>query len=400
MMITKDSIKVLHVIVSLKRGGGAEEMLYRLVKDNNKNCHVIVALTSAEGYSDELLADGFEVHSLGINKTPLSILRLISLVNIIKKCEPDIVQTWMYYSDVLGGICARIAGVRNIVWGIHHSTMDDDGSSWTSKVFRRFSALLSRFIPKQIISCSSVGASTHINCGYRKEKMRVVHNGYDLTHFAGLGDFDRIDHRVAILSKYLNRELNTHSVDIGSKEVFVMGMVARFDPQKDHENLLSSLQILLERKKEENWICFLFGSGVSKENDRLNDLIVEKNLLGRVFLCGKTSEIAQVVKAFDLSLLSSRFGEAFPNVLNESMASEVPVVSTNVGDSSKIVAQYGWVVETKNPIAFSDAIVMAKNEMTETPDLWAERKRSCRKHIENNFSIARMSEEYEKVWRM
>jgi hypothetical protein len=34
------------------------------------------------------------------------------LVKLIRKINPDIIQTWMYHSDFIGGLAAKIAGTK------------------------------------------------------------------------------------------------------------------------------------------------------------------------------------------------------------------------------------------------------------------------------------------------
>ena len=40
------------------------------------------------------------------------------LFRYIKTVSPDIVHSWMYHADLLGGIIAKIANVPKIIWGV------------------------------------------------------------------------------------------------------------------------------------------------------------------------------------------------------------------------------------------------------------------------------------------
>ena len=61
---------------------------------------------------------GIEVVALDINSSFRLLRGFISLVRLIRRQGPDIVQTWMYHADLIGGLAARLAGCHKVIWGI------------------------------------------------------------------------------------------------------------------------------------------------------------------------------------------------------------------------------------------------------------------------------------------
>ncbi len=109
-------MKILHIISGLKRGG-AETQLFRICKFDQDNDHIVVSLSNKEGYGDILEKINVSVYTLNFSRGRISISGLIKLYRIIKQIKPDVVQTWMNHADFIGGIIARIAGIKNIFLG-------------------------------------------------------------------------------------------------------------------------------------------------------------------------------------------------------------------------------------------------------------------------------------------
>jgi glycosyltransferase involved in cell wall biosynthesis len=115
-----------------------------------------------------------------------------------------------------------------------------------------------------------------------------------------------------------------------------------------------------------------------------------------VLLAGPQSDIAGIMNALDLHILSSS-GEAFGNVTVEAMACGVPAVVTSVGAGEQIVGPTGWVAPPVNVEALAHAIeaALAEHEM---PQVWMQRQGACRSRIVEKFSLERMAEAYRSVW--
>jgi glycosyltransferase involved in cell wall biosynthesis len=102
-------------------------------------------------------------------------------------------------------------------------------------------------------------------------------------------------------------------------------------------------------------------------------------------------DIPKVMNGIDILVLSSA-SEAFPNVVCEAMASGTPCVVTDVGDSAIIVDKTGWVVPPQNPVLLADAIHKAIAD-------YRGNKTIARKRIVDNYSIDKMVEAYQDLWK-
>jgi len=216
--------------------------------------------------------------------------------------------------------------------------------------------------------------------GYDSKKIAVIPNGYDTNQI-------QPDEKAGMLLR--------KSWGIEPNQV-LLGMVGRWDPQKDHANLIAALS-QLDSRKVQDWRCVLVGPDMTNANAALVALLDQRNLHDRFLLLGPSSDIPAVMNAFDLHVLSSAYGEAFPNVVAEAMACGTPCVVTDVGDAGLIVGPTGWVVPHSDSCALAGAVQEAIVEMTNTAK-WEKRKAVCRLRICEKFSLERMLISYRKVW--
>ena len=79
------------------------------------------------------------------------------------------------------------------------------------------------------------------------------------------------------------------------------------------------------------------------------------------------------------------------------MASGTPCVVTDVGDSSLIVGDTGWVTKTNNSNELANKIIKAI-KISKTKK-WNYLCLKARKRIVNNFSIKKMLNNYNKIWK-
>ena len=102
------------------------------------------------------------------------------------------------------------------------------------------------------------------------------------------------------------------------------------------------------------------------------------------------------MNALDLHILSSSYGEGFPNVIAEAMACRTPCITTDVGDSAYVTGKTGWIVPSKNSVKLAKAIEKAIDELGTFQ--WNKRCYEARLRIKEKFSIYKMLKSYNKVW--
>ena len=80
-----------------------------------------------------------------------------------------------------------------------------------------------------------------------KKKLFLIPNGYDISALKPIKGF----------KSYLRKKFKI------KKKIPILGNVARYDPMKDHRNLVNALSRV--KKKNINFFCILAGSNIEKK---------------------------------------------------------------------------------------------------------------------------------------
>lgn len=369
---------ILHVITGLE-DGSAEAVLYRLITNDNQFKHTVISLIGPGKYGHLLENKGFKLYYLNMGRGKITLSGIAFLWRFLRTNKFDIIQTWMYHADLIGGVLGRLAGHNQVYWSIHNSTLVWGQTHWKTLVVTKICALLSYFIPRKIISCAQGAIYANVRQGFSSSKFHLIPNGYDLSMFK---------------PNVLNGDTLREKWGI-KKKTFLIGIVARFDAQKDILNLIRAVGTI--RKSDLDFNLVMVGAGVDSDNEELKSWIRSFGIESHVILLGQQNNISEIMNAIDLLTLSSKYGEAFPNVLCEAMACGTPCVATNLGDIPIIISEYGWVVPVQSPDQLAKKIIEASIQRKDE-FLWNSKKDNARLHIKRNFSIQTMVDSYHKVW--
>jgi glycosyltransferase involved in cell wall biosynthesis len=169
--------------------------------------------------------------------------------------------------------------------------------------------------------------------------------------------------------------------------------VARFDPQKDHQNFVRAAGRLASERPDLHFM--LVGKGCDADNDRLAGWIAATGAAGRFHLLGLRTDVARLLAALDVAVLSSAFGEAFPLAVGEAMACAVPCVATDVGDTARIIGDTGRIVAPRDAPALAAAVLeLLALSGAERAALGA----AARERIEVRFSLPAVAARYAALY--
>jgi hypothetical protein len=123
--------RLLCLTTSLEMGG-AQMMLYRLLAtiDWTQFDPQVISLISIEPMGKKIRSLGIQVRSHGMRPGKPSPSAILRLARWLRKNQPDVVQTWMYHADLIGGLATKLAGDIPVAWGIHQSDLSPERNRW------------------------------------------------------------------------------------------------------------------------------------------------------------------------------------------------------------------------------------------------------------------------------
>ncbi|PWT76312.1 MAG: hypothetical protein C5B60_04225, partial [Chloroflexi bacterium] len=327
----------MHLITTLDTGGTEMQLAKLLARsDRARFEHCVASLINVGHVGEMIRAQGIPVFSLGMRRSVPSLSGLVKLWRLIRAEQPQILQTWLYHADLLGLLVGKLARVPALAWNLRCSFLDMRNYPKLSELVVQILSRLSG-LPDVVVVNSEAGREAHARLGYRPKRFELIPNGFELDRFQP----------DASARDWLRREFKV------SQDAVIIGLVARYDPMKDHQTFLAAARQVRSGHSDVHYV--LCGTCVDKENAPLTRLIEEYGLSHCVRLLGPRHDIPRITAAFDIAC-SSAIGEGFCNAIGEAMACGVPCVVTDVGDSAHIVGQTGRVVPARNPEAFGKAL--------------------------------------------
>ncbi len=369
---------IMHIITGLEIGGAEHSLLRQLLALRNGGIRLaVVSLRGRGRLTGQVEALGIEVTSLGMRDGETFPKAVWRLVRLVREWQPSLLQGWMYHGNLAASFAAATAKhPLPVVWNVRHSLQDFErekrGTKFAIWLGKCFSASSSAIIYNSEVSCQQ-----HIEYGYFGNSSVVIPNGFDCDLFTP--------------SKNAYAKLRLE-LGVGNA-CRLIGMVARFHPNKDFPNFLRAAALIRRRRPETEFV--LVGNGVARDNQDLFDLVSRLGLVDCVHLLGERRDVPKIIAGLDI-LSTSSWSEGFPNVLGEAMSCGVPCVATDVGDSAHIVGDTGVAVPPRDSEALSagwDTILsLSIQELQQLGQ-------AARQRVLDNFEMNAEASQYQELYQ-
>jgi len=324
------SLRVLHLITTLDRGGAEMALLHLLRRLLDAGVAPTVAYLKGSGeLRSEFEAAGVPVHALG--DTALGEIGAYGRGRrLVRKTRPDVVHTHLFKADCLG---AAICGPRphdggpKLVSTKHNEDVYLAGDGARPRALRAVARRVAARADALVAITPGVRRFFEEHLGETAHAMRVITYGLPPAHPGDAAGFRR-------------------EIGVPSATPLVV-CLARFVEQKDHATLLDAFA-----RVPGDGRLVLLGRGPLEEQIR-----AQTARDPRVIVHGFTNEPRHALTAADVVVLSSRH-EGLGLALLEAAAHGVPVVATRVGGIPDVVVDgaNGLLVPPGDPEALAAAL--------------------------------------------
>lgn len=357
---------ILYLIYSACNGG-SEKYVYDLAKYSiSKGDRCILGYGMSGKLVDRMKKIGCECVNIEM-KSIFDVSSIKKIRHLVKTRKVDVIHAQFARENYLAVFASMFLKNIEIVF-TNHIILPE----------RRLKKYLNWFISgfdKKIVCVSNASKKHMINCGYRHDKIMVIHNGIDIVKYDG--------------SEKL-RFRNNYAIN---KEDFVIVNVSRFTVEKGLEYLIDSFANFINKYGIINSKLLLVGDGELKK-----DILAQINRLeisDRVILSGYLDNPRIAIAASDL-YVSSSSNENFSFSILEALSVCLPVVATDVGGNPELVngdIGNGFLVKYKS------------DKLTERMyDIYSDEKLSKRlseksyEFVESNFKISDMLEKSVEIY--
>jgi len=273
---------------------------------------------------------------------------------------------------------AWIAGVPARLHGEHGRDVGDlDGSS---RRYQRVRRLFRPFVTRYVALSPDLASYLRERVGVPATRIDQVYNGVDTARFrpapGGRAAIDACPFREA--------------------DHWLVGTVGRMEKVKDQTNLARAFVSAVRADPEARARLRLVLVGDGKLKREVETILESAGVRELAWFAGERADVVPLLQGLDCFVLPS-LAEGVSNTILEAMACGLPVVATRVGANAELVEQD--VTGRTVPAADSDALAREIGAYFTTPALARQHGQAGRRRVERRFSLERMVDDYDRVYR-
>ena len=378
-MKNRKRIRILRIQSRICIGGPAihtESLSLHLPKDKYETLVVGGAVENHEKSSHQrLIENDINVEIIHTMKRNIlfinDFISVFKIYRLIKKFNPDIVETHTAKAGAIGRIAAFIARVPIVIHTFHGHVFHNYFSRVITKIFIIIEKVLSVVTHKIIVlSERQYNDIVHEYKIAPENKVIVIPLGIDLERFLSIEKSDNIKHEL---------DLNRDDILIAS--------VGRLVSVKNIRMLIDVVKKL--HNKDHRYHLCLIGDG--EERTEL-ELMSDSEY---IHFLGWRTDLENIYSGVEIVALTS-LNEGTPIAIIEAMASGVPVVSTNVGGVGDVVKdnETGMLVESNDVNAMCEKIELLMKE----PAIKNKLTKRARQYVNEKFSYQRLVKDMELLY--
>ncbi len=366
--MAKEKIYIVHVIQRLAMGGlenGLVNLVNHLPRERYR--HIIVSLSDTTEFENAIQSDNVEVIALnGRGGVDMTLFR--RLYALFQSKKPTIVHS-RNMAALETQFVAVLARVPVRIHGEHGWDMAD--LQGTKSTYRWIRKLLFPFIQRIVVLSNHQKEYIHAHYRVNSAKLVRICNGVDTDRFSpkriGAEDGDKI----------------------------IIGCVGRIEEVKNHQLLIQAYAEVLKRHPQWRDTTELQIVGAGSQLSNIKQLIADLSIVENVTLIGEKMDTAAIYKNWHIYCLPS-LAEGISNTILEAMASGLPIVATNVGGNSDLIAENvnGFLVSVAQPDEMAQRLI----GYIENTALRQAHAHASRERASTLFSIKTMIDAYAQLY--
>ena len=345
--------------------------------DDSSITHTVVSLSGVDSeVAISIRNSGISVVECNITSLTGFLSAVKLLRNLCQNKSRSIVHSWLYKANLFTTIALIGISVPH-AWNIRQSNITFKYNKWSTVLIIHTLSFLSKFRwnVDEIVYCAQLSRYSHEQVGFTKTRGYVIPNGIDVSEFS-----HHIKDKLELSSP--RNSLAPTVINVG-----------RYDIQKGHGDFL---RCAAKIKKVIPHVRFqLIGRGVTSSNKELVEQIAYLGLESEVSLLGEKTDVGAYLSRSHV-FLSCSAGEGWPNALAEAMLVGLPVVHTDVGDSTLISGSSCYSAKVGDIDAMAQSVINVLT-MSETSYKTLSNKMTSR--IQQEFPLEKSVSRYTELYR-